>query len=147
MRMIIVISLAACLCLQCYGQQPIPLRGTISGTIAGLRSSNGYVKIALFHSKEGFPDNPEKALKKQIRGIDSLSCHMSFNNIEYGEYAIGIFHDENGNGEMDTGLFGIPKEGYGASNDAKGFMGPPKYRDAKFTLRSDTLHMKITMNY
>jgi uncharacterized protein (DUF2141 family) len=27
---------------------------------------------------------------------------------------------------------GIPKEAYAASNDAKGFMGPPKYKDAKF---------------
>ena len=35
---------------------------------------------------------------------------------------------------MDTNFFGIPKEDYGCSNNAKNFLGPPKYEDAKFML-------------
>jgi uncharacterized protein (DUF2141 family) len=38
---------------------------------------------------------------------------------------------------MDTKLFGIPKEPYGFSNNAKGFMGPPSFEDAKFVLDHD----------
>ena len=37
-------------------------------------------------------------------------------------------------------FFGIPKEAYGCSNNAKGFMGPPKYEDAKFMLTSKQQH-------
>ena len=48
-----------------------------------------------------------------------------------------MFHDENANGKIDRNFVGIPKEGYGTSNDAKGFMGPPKYEDAKFELTAD----------
>jgi uncharacterized protein (DUF2141 family) len=33
---------------------------------------------------------------------------------------------------MDTNFLGIPKKPIGMSNDAKAFMGPPKYKDAKF---------------
>ena len=33
---------------------------------------------------------------------------------------------------------GIPKEAYTASNDAKGFMGPPKYKDSKFKINKDS---------
>jgi uncharacterized protein (DUF2141 family) len=56
-------------------------------------------------------------------------------------------HDENRNNEMDTNFLGIPIEGFGASNDARGFLSPPKYDDAKFYLNSDSLHLEINMNY
>ncbi|MEN8835700.1 MAG: DUF2141 domain-containing protein [Polaribacter sp.] len=48
-----------------------------------------------------------------------------------------MFYDENNNGKMDTKLFGVPKEPYGFSNNAKGFMGPPSFEEAKFTLASN----------
>lgn len=32
---------------------------------------------------------------------------------------------------------GIPKEDYGCSNEASGFMGPPKWNDAKFELKEN----------
>jgi uncharacterized protein (DUF2141 family) len=39
---------------------------------------------------------------------------------------------------------GIPKEDYAVSNNAKGFMSAPKYKDAKFTAKeSKTITMKI----
>jgi uncharacterized protein (DUF2141 family) len=47
---------------------------------------------------------------------------------------------------MDTNLLGIPKEGVGASNDARGHFGPPKYEDAKFKLAGN-LTIKIIMTY
>ena len=50
-----------------------------------------------------------------------------------------LFHDENGNGKMDTGFLGIPTEGVVVSNQAKGFMGPPKIqrREVRIRGRSD----------
>ena len=49
-----------------------------------------------------------------------------------GRYAAQGTQDENGNGKVDRGLFGIPKEGVGFSNDAKIRMGPPKFEEAAF---------------
>jgi uncharacterized protein (DUF2141 family) len=66
--------------------------------------------------------------------------------IPQGTYAIACYHDENNNGKLDTKFMGIPKEGTGASNDARGTMGPPKFKDAKFQLVSDT-SVRIQMNY
>ena len=51
-----------------------------------------------------------------------------------GTYAIGIFHDANLNNRLDNFFFGIPKEQYGFSNNARGFMGPPSFEDAAFTV-------------
>ncbi|MDR1437149.1 MAG: DUF2141 domain-containing protein, partial [Candidatus Symbiothrix sp.] len=53
-------------------------------------------------------------------------------------YAVSIFHDENDNGKLDTGVFGIPKERTGNSNNARGSYGPPKFDDCKFTVSGDT---------
>jgi uncharacterized protein (DUF2141 family) len=45
---------------------------------------------------------------------------------------------------MDTNFIGIPKDDFGCSNNATGFMGPPKYEDAKFMLTENkTIDIKI----
>ena len=69
---------------------------------------------------------------------------MTFEDIPEGTYAVSIFHDENDNGKMDTNFLGIPSEDYGCSNDASGFLGPPKWEDAKFQLKENT-SIKITL--
>jgi Uncharacterized protein conserved in bacteria (DUF2141) len=61
--------------------------------------------------------------------------------------AIACFHDENKNGKLDTGLFGIPTEGTVASNHARGFMGPPSFDKAKFSLAGAATTMDLRMGY
>jgi uncharacterized protein (DUF2141 family) len=48
---------------------------------------------------------------------------------------------------MDTNLMGIPREGVGASNDAKGHFGPPKFAAAAFHFPGHRLDLKIAINY
>lgn len=54
-----------------------------------------------------------------------------------GTAAIRLHHDENGNGELDRNLLGIPSEGYGFSNNPKS-MGPPSFKDAAFLVQGET---------
>lgn len=49
-----------------------------------------------------------------------------------GRYAAQVFQDVNGNGKLDRGLFGVPKEPIGISRDAPIHFGPPKWPDASF---------------
>ena len=46
-------------------------------------------------------------------------------NLEPGDYAVAIYHDENGNGQLDKRLFGIPKEPYGFSNNYRPRLSAP----------------------
>lgn len=62
-------------------------------------------------------------------------------------YALACFHEENKNGKLDTGLFGIPSEGTVASNQAKGFMGPPSFKDAKFAFSGGSTELRLRMGY
>ena len=60
---------------------------------------------------------------------------------------MSVFHDENCNGKLDTKFMGIPREGVGASNDARGHMGPPKFDAAAFQFSGGRADLKITINY
>jgi uncharacterized protein (DUF2141 family) len=83
--------------------------------------------------------------KKCPRRLENLG--IEFENLNYGQYAIAILHDEDSNDEMKTGVFGIPKEGYGISNNVKGRFGPPSFNDAKISLKEDRMIITIKMNY
>jgi uncharacterized protein (DUF2141 family) len=60
---------------------------------------------------------------------------------------VSVFHDENSNGKIDRNFMGIPKEGVGASNDAEGRFGPPKFDDARFTYRGGLNVLTIHVRY
>ena len=46
---------------------------------------------------------------------------------------------------MDTNFLGIPKEDYGCSNNARGTLGPPKWKDAKFELKGQDKVITISL--
>jgi uncharacterized protein (DUF2141 family) len=104
---------------------------TLKVEIAGLRSSEGVVLVSLFKDGKGYPDEPEKAFKKSKISITDNKASIDFANLPPGEYAIVVLHDENNNLKMDKNL-GIPKEGYGFSNNVMGLMGPPSFSKASF---------------
>ena len=115
---------------------------TITIEFKGMESDKGNLYVALYDKKTDFL---KKSIKGEIVKITDKKATAVFENIPEGEYAISAFHDENDNKKMDTKIFGIPKEPIGISNDAKGFMGPPKYKDAKFSVKGD-VSLTITMN-
>jgi len=122
-------------------------QGKITLEITNIRNETGDVKISLFDKADPFPGDHEQAVKRIIAGINNSTASAVFENIPYGEYAIGIMHDENNNSFLDSNLFGMPKEGYGASNNPPVRMGPPLYEDAKFTLDKPELRLTIKMIY
>jgi uncharacterized protein (DUF2141 family) len=102
----------------------------------GFRSDKGKALVALFASKDGFPDKPKKAVRRVEVSIKKGAATTVLMGVQPGTYAVAVLHDEDGNKAMKTGLFGIPKEGYGASQDARGDFGPPSFGDAKFDIRA-----------
>lgn len=124
--------------------QPATGPATVTVQVVGLRNSKGSVECLLYAGGVGFPGKPDKAVAKVTVPIAAQAATCPFPNVPSGDYAIELFHDENGNGKLDTGLLGIPSEGFGASNDAPEKFGPPKYADARFAVTGDqtlTIHM------
>jgi uncharacterized protein (DUF2141 family) len=112
---------------------------TLTVRIVGARNTNGVVRVALFHNREGFPGDASKAFRTQPAKIDpqTLTAQVVFTQIPEGGYAVMVFHDENQNGKLDKKVVGIPKEGYGASNNPPKKLRAPNFDEARLALSSD----------
>ena len=100
-------------------------------SVSGLKSNAGLVKVGLYNSDGTFLKSTYKSITSEIK---NKSTTVTFVGIPKGEYGISTYQDENSNGKLDKNMMGIPSEDFACSNDAKGFMGPPKYEDAKFNI-------------
>ena len=79
--------------------------------------------------------------------IRKTEARCDFEDIPPGTYALAVIHDENMNGKIDADWLGIPKEGYGFSNDVKALLGTPSFSAASFKYDGETLDLTISLNY
>jgi uncharacterized protein (DUF2141 family) len=100
--------------------------------VTGARPGIGQAVCSLFTSAETYLKQPAVKLKKPIDS--NGQAQFRINNLEPGTYAVSVVYDEDNNGKLNTGLFGIPTELVGMSNNAKGRFGPPSYEKAAFEL-------------
>jgi uncharacterized protein (DUF2141 family) len=112
---------------------------TLTVHVINARNTKGTIRIALFRSADGFPGDTSKALRMQGAPVDpnTLSSEIVFVGIPQGVYAVMVFHDENKNGKLDKNLVGVPKEGYGASNNPEKKMRPPSFDETSLQLKKD----------
>ncbi len=99
--------------------------------VSGLESGRGAIEYALYDSPENFPTRVGRIVKGEVPAIPSGST-IVIKGLAPGFYAVAVYHDENLNNIFDQGIFGIPLENYGFSNDARGFFSAPDFDDAKF---------------
>ncbi len=126
-----------------------PSSGALTVRLQALQSAKGKAGCWLFdaaHAK-AYPTEPEVARALRWGSIAGSGSLISFEGLAPGTYALACFHDENGNGKLDTNWLGIPNEGMVASNHAKGRMGPPKFEDAKFAFTGPALELVLKVKY
>ena len=112
-------------------------QSTLTIEITGLENNKGRVIVALL-------DKNKEDVADQSSVITNKKCSVTFKNLKHDRYAFQFFHDENENVELDTNILGIPKEGFGFSNDGMGKFGPKDFSEWLFDFSGDTiLKMKI----
>lgn len=113
--------------------------------IEGVRSAEGDIRVAVHRRAAGvdFPDSAG-AVKKAMRPAAEAG-DLVFAGLPPGDYAIAAFHDEDRDGDLSTNLLGMPTEGYGFSNDARGLFGPPGFDDAAFTVGAGDERPAVTV--
>ena len=121
---------------------PLFAHGTI--IITNVEHGKGYIDVKIYDSKESFlkEDLAKEIVRKKATKGETV---VPLSKIHEGQIAIVIFHDEDNNGKLKTGLFWRPKEGYAFSNNYKP-KSPPKFSKASIQL----IHgkpVKIELNY
>jgi len=114
--------------------------GTTVTVTVPVKSDKGSVFYAL-HNEDTFM---KQGVAEMEGTIEDGKSTVTFKNVAPGDYAILLFHDTNGNKQMDFEASGMPKEMYGVSNNVMNF-GPPQWSDAKFEVGSEPVSLEIVM--
>lgn len=116
--------------------------------VRGVRSDEGRIYVAVHAPREGeeFPyaEGMVAAIHQQARTGD---LRFVLRDLPAGRYAVNAFHDENGNGDLDANVLGIPKEGYGFANDPSTSFGPPEFEEAAVTVGDAPATAAMTIGY
>ena len=116
--------------------------GVIKVIVDGCPGDQGMVKIALVNSEEGYKDSSRAFLTKAAPVQHGRAMH-DFKDVPFGEYAVTVYHDANGNNQLDKSIFGKPLEAYGFSNNVRSLIGRPDYKKAVFFLNRPELTINI----
>ena len=104
----------------------------------------GYIDVKIYDSKDSFlkEDEAVEAVRKKVNKGEVV---VPLTKIHEGQIAIVVYHDEDGDGELKTGLFWRPKEGFAFSNNYSP-KGPPKFKKAAIILEHG-VPVEIELNY
>jgi len=119
-------------------------RGVLTIDVGNVRIAKGVVHIDVCPEVKFLKDDCPWTGNARARLGDT---RVTVANLPAGRYAVQAFLDENGNGEVDRALFGIPKEGVGFSNDAKIRLGPPKFAEAAFAFDGNARTIRLNLRY
>lgn len=107
--------------------------------------TEGLVQLLVFDSPSGFPDRPADAIRSKSARIKSGRAVFRFEGLKEGFYALSAFHDADEDGRMRKSLFGIPKDAYGFSNDAREPFSAPTFKDASFYLNENGAEVEFSL--
>lgn len=116
---------------------------TLDITITGIRNAQGSIRIAVCSTGTFLKPTCEHVAYTLARPGDVTLQIL----VPPGTWAAQAFHDENGNGKLDTNILGIPTEGLGFSNDAPFRFGPPAFADAAFQLVPAGGRIRFSLRY
>ena len=105
--------------------------------VSGVPNSEGSIRVAVYNDSEAFLSHDQVFKTNSVIAKEGVT-ELSIDNLPDGEYAVVLYHDENGNDELDTNWLGIPKEEVGFSNAKMKTFGPPKFKECSFRMEPVT---------
>ena len=98
--------------------------------VTGLRNDQGDVRCSVYKTADSFLE-PKSALVTLTVKPANGQALCDFKELEAGDYALGVLHDEDQDTLMRTNFIGLPREGWAVSNDAPPRMfGAPSFESA-----------------
>lgn len=125
---------------------PGPTTGTVVVIVTGVRNDRGLVSGGLYADSSVWTQRGGEVYTCSTRPRGGTArCVMR--GVAPGRYAFAFMHDEDGDGEIDRNLIGVPDEGYGFSNDVRPVLSAPSFDSAAFDVNAGTVRIRVTTRY
>jgi len=122
-------------------------KGTLEIRFTGIRTEEGSMAVGINTSPKGWPRKAHMELQLPKENMKDSVFIVRIPDLPFGTLAISVLDDVNDNVKMDMRL-GIPKEGYGFSNDAPiRFLASPKYESCTFEFTESMQQISIKLEY
>jgi uncharacterized protein (DUF2141 family) len=134
---IVLLAMALAACASAPPEVPEPRpegQGRVEVVMTGFKNEEGSARVAFFLDARVWPDGDSSIFATAVVPISEGQAVAVFEDVPAGPFAVSVFHDEDGDGELDSAALGIPSEPYGFSGDARDLFGPPSFREAKIEL-------------
>jgi uncharacterized protein (DUF2141 family) len=109
------------------------------------REAGGRIAIAVYRDADSFRRSANPVLSRMIARTGPVTT-VTLSDLPPGRYAVAAFHDTDGDGDLTLWPFGLPKEAYGFSRDARGRFGPPTFAQAAFDLPVSGVRQSIRLH-
>jgi uncharacterized protein (DUF2141 family) len=139
----IIRTVIAAACLFTLSAAPAPV--FVEVRVEGQRNARGLLRACLTRDPEHFPDceDDPSAINASVPASDR---QFRLGPVARGTWALAVFHDENGNGKLDT-VLGVPKEGFAFSRNPPLTFGPPKFDRASLIVGERDVEAPVRLRY
>lgn len=123
-----------------------PLNLTLT---SALRNRSGQICISIFNQEVGFPSQEEKSIAASCYNAAEFDekKELNIDGLPFGNYAFAVFHDENMDKRLNTGIFGIPVEGFAFSNNPGLRIGAPSFQECAFLFTEGLTTQRLEFRY
>ncbi|MFT3909671.1 MAG: DUF2141 domain-containing protein [Ferruginibacter sp.] len=105
--------------------------------VPNIKNKKGNIQVKIYNNDKSFPKANEQ-YREAVFKISDIPGPYLIKDLPKGIYAIAILHDENSDKKCNTNMLGIPKEGYGFSNNFRPILSAPVFKDCEIFLTGDT---------
>lgn len=118
---------------------------TVVVNVSGVTGSSGEVRVGLYDQPSQFPKEGRHRVNGIARPVAGKAT-VRFENIPYGDYAVAVLYDADGDGRMKQNALGVPQEPVGFSAGAQaGLFGPPDFAKARFRVSAPVVTQSVTV--
>jgi uncharacterized protein (DUF2141 family) len=112
--------------------------------LTGVENDHGLVRVAVC--------TPETFATKHCPFTGAApakpgSVVVSVDGVPPGRYAVQAYHDEDGDGRLRRGLFGLPAEAIGFSRDARVRLSAPNFEDAAIDVAEPATATRLRLRH
>lgn len=111
--------------------------------VTGVDAKGGDMRVQICTPATFLKECPYRAKVSALTG----STDVIVRDVPPGTYSVVVHHDINGNGKVDSNLFGVPKEGVGFSRDPMLVMRAPRFDETSVPIDGTLAEVSIALKF